>query len=229
MFEEEYAKLRLLGRAGLDVYAGLERSQLRADLAAFLEHDSDFRMATGAVPLEFELRIPPTALGSVTLSGLVDRLDSTPDGKNAWVIDYKTGSTSEYERMVADDPFAGGTKLQLPFYVLAAGGAEQVRALYWFISRRGEFALISYDETAANRQRFQAVVQSILDARRAGSFPAVPGDENDYYGGFDNCRYCQFDRLCSRRRTYELQEKWQDPGMTPWRRIGEIARGEAPP
>jgi hypothetical protein len=163
----------------------------------------------------------------VTLAGYVDRLDRTPDERSAWVIDYKTGSASEYEQLSAEDPFAGGTKLQLPFYVLAATGAEHVQALYWFISRRGEFKQVEYDETPENRRRFEATVGAILGARRAGSFPAIPGEENDFYGGFDNCRYCDFDRLCSRRRVYEAQAKSGHPGMDPWRRVGQTARGEA--
>jgi RecB family exonuclease len=226
IFEEEYGHLRELGRAGLDVYADFDRRQLRADLAAFIEADNDFRVDTGAVPSEFELRLPPTPVGDVQLSGFVDRIDRSPDGRKAWVIDYKTGSSSPYEKADDGDPFAGGTKLQLPVYVLAAAGADEVEALYWFVSRRAEFKRIPYEDTPENRQRFEATLQAIRAGQRAGAFPAVPGDEDDFYGGFTNCKYCDFDRLCSRRRTYELQEKSDDPAMKPWLDVGLRARGE---
>jgi RecB family exonuclease len=227
ILEDEYARLRTLGRAGLDVFAGLQRGQLRADLAAFLELDSEFRARTGAIPSEFELRLTPTSLNGVGLTGFVDRLDRTPDGKRAWVIDYKTGAA--YDKPDETDPFAGGTRLQLPVYVLAAAGAEQVQALYWFVSRRGEFQQMTYEETPENRARFEATLAAILSAQRAGSFPAVPGDEDEFYGGFANCRYCDYDRLCSRRRNYELVAKWDHPGIAPWRAVAETARGERRP
>lgn len=225
IFDDEYERLRRWGRGGLDLYAELDSSALHADLAAFLEHDSDFRAQTGAVPSAFELRLQPTAVAGVLLSGHVDRLDRSPDGRRAWVIDYKTGSAGDYET-AAEDPFAGGTRLQLPVYVLAAAGAEEVQALYWFVSRRADFRQVHYEDTPANRQRFEETLRAILAGLRAGSFPAVPGEENDFYGGFEKCRYCDFDRLCSRRRVYELQAKWEDTSLRPWRRVGETARGE---
>jgi RecB family exonuclease len=229
IFDEEFERLRKLGRGGLDVYAEFDHRALAADLATFLEHDSDFRAESGAVPEAFELRLPPTPLGDVLLSGIVDRIDLTPDGKQAYVIDYKTGSPREYEKADAADPFTGGTKLQLPVYTLAAAGAERVLALYWFISRRGEFKQVLYEDSPANRERFDLTVRTILEGIAGGSFPAIPGEEDDFYGpsSFENCHYCDFDRLCSRRRNYELQAKWNDSELAPWRRVAETARGEA--
>jgi RecB family exonuclease len=227
VFEEEYERVRRLGRGGLDVYADFDRRVLRDDLAAFLERDSDFREQTGAGPVAFEQRLQPTRVGDVYLTGFVDRIDRTPDGRRAWVIDYKTGSPSPYEGLSAGDPLDGGARLQLPFYVFAAAGAEAVKALYWFVSRRADFKQVEYEDSSVNRDRFAATLAAVLAGVRAGSFPAVPGDEEDFRGGFTNCRFCDFDRLCSRRRDYELQAKWEDEALRPWRRVAETARGEA--
>ena len=60
-----------------------------------------------------------------------------------------------------------------------------------------------------------------------GAFPAVSGEEDDFYGGFDNCKYCDFDRICSRRRDYERATKESDEGFAPWLRVGAVARGDA--
>jgi hypothetical protein len=215
-----------MGRTGLEVYTDYDQRLLRADLLTFLDRDSDFREATGAVPQAFEQRLSGTSAGDVSLGGFVDRIDVTPDSGQAYVIDYKTGSMREFENMNQGDPFLGGTKLQLPVYVLAASGAEQVRALYWFISRRGGFEQLSYEESAANRERFEETVAAIVDGVRAGAFPAVPGEEDDFRGGFTNCRYCDFDRNCSRRRVYEHQGKRADPGMAAWINVSVTARGE---
>jgi len=227
VFEEEFERLRHLGGAGLDVFADFDRRVLRADLEAFLEQDGDFRAGTGAVPAAFELRLQPVPLDDVTLSGFVDRIDRTPDGRRAFVIDYKTGSSRSFQS-AGPDPFAGGTRLQLPVYVLAAADVEEVQAIYWFVTRREDFKQVSYDETPANRERFESTVRAILHGVRTGAYPAVPGDEDDYYGGFENCKYCDFDRLCSRRRLYEEQDKRADPALAPWHRVAETARGGTP-
>jgi RecB family exonuclease len=62
---------------------------------------------TGAVPSDFELRVPMTPLGAVNLTGFVDRIDRTRDGSVAFVIDYKTGRTDEYEKTIELAYFAG--------------------------------------------------------------------------------------------------------------------------
>jgi RecB family exonuclease len=230
LIDAEVEAARRRGLTGLDVYAGFDRRTLRADMAEFLERDSEFRALTGAVPFAFEQRIPETPAGGLRLTGFVDRVDRTPDGRNAWVIDYKTGSTYGFAKPGAgDDPFASGRKLQLPVYVYAAGGADAVQALYWFISRRGEFEQIKYDASAANSARFEQTLEAIGRGLRGGSFPAVPGDDDDFHNSFVNCRYCDFDRVCSLRRNYEFTDKQADPAAAAWLDVGRVARGEAEP
>jgi len=223
----ELAEARRRGLTGLDVYSQHEERTILADLATFLEEDTAFRRRTGAVPAEFEVAIPEVSVAGVTLRGYVDRVDRTPDGRSAWVIDYKTGSKTGFQGIKPDeDPLAGGTKLQLPTYVEAARGAEEVTAAYWFITQRGEFSFIDYDPTPERRDRFERTLRAIMEGIRAGAFPAVSGEESEFYGGFENCSYCDFDRICSRRRDYELAAKIEDEGFSPWLRVGMTARGE---
>ena len=91
MLEDELEQAHRRGRAGLAVFADHQRRGLRADLTTFLEADNDYRLETGAIPVEFEKRIPETEVGGFTLRGVVDRIDKDENGK-AWVVDYKTGS-----------------------------------------------------------------------------------------------------------------------------------------
>ena len=225
--EGHLAEAERRGLTGLDIYSEHERRTMRADLATFLEEDTAFRRRTGAVPSEFEAAIPETSIAGVTLRGYVDRVDRTPDGERAWVIDYKTGSTWDFERIKDDnDPFAGGSKLQLPTYLEAARDAREVNAAYWFITHKGGFEFIDYTPTPERQALFQRTMEAIMDGVRAGAFPAVSGEEDEFYGGFENCRYCDFDRICSRRRDYELAAKIDDDGFLPWRRVGRTARGE---
>jgi len=224
MFEGRLEAWTSRGRAGLDVFAEHQRRRLRSDLVAFLDADSVFRAETGAVPVGLELRIPETQIAGLSLRGFVDRIDRTPDGRRAWVIDYKTGRADGYEKVGSDDdPLVGGTKLQLPVYLAAAADAEDVRALYWFVSAEGNFRQIEFPAVEPKLERFRATLAAVLDAVRAGIFPAVPGDEGP--AGFANCRYCDFDRLCSRRRDDEFVRKQEDPSLRPWFRVGEAALG----
>jgi CRISPR/Cas system-associated exonuclease Cas4 (RecB family) len=217
---------REAGQTGLDIFAQHESRTIRADLARFLEADTAFRRETGAVPTDFEISIPETDIAGVRLRGRVDRIDRAPDGRQAWVIDYKTGSSWDTKGMDSD-PLKGGAKLQLPVYLAAVQGAEEATALYWYITQRGDFARIEYTPTPERDARFQATLRAIVDGIRAGAFPAVPNEEDEWKGGFKNCTFCDFDRICSRRRDLEFAAKEEDPGMAPWRNVAAAAGGDA--
>jgi hypothetical protein len=151
----------------------------------------------------------------VRLRGRVDRIDRTPDGAKAWVIDYKTGGAWDIKGM-EDDPLRGGTKLQLPVYLAAVSDAEDATALYWFITQRGDFTRVDYQPSAEKDERFQATLRAIVEGIRAGAFPAVPKEEDEFRNRFDNCGFCDFDRICSRRRDLEFEAKREDPRVGPW-------------
>jgi RecB family exonuclease len=223
LLDEELQADRERGLTGLDVFAEHELRSLRADLAEFLEADTGFRQETGAVPRAFETQIPEVSVAGITLRGIVDRIDYTPDGRRAWVIDYKTGGTYAYPKENAADPFAGGSKLQLPVYLGAVSDAEEAVALYWFMTRKGGFEMRTYQPTPEKQQAFQGLLGRILAGVRSGAFPAVPGE--DRTGGFENCTFCDFDRICARRRDEQYEAKEADPAMLPWHRV---AAGEAP-
>ncbi|HEY7466787.1 MAG TPA: PD-(D/E)XK nuclease family protein [Dehalococcoidia bacterium] len=228
LLETSLEEARRRGRTGLDVYAGHERRRLRADLLTFLERDAEFRLETGARPAAFEYRIPETELEGITLRGVADRIDRTPDGRKAWVIDYKTGRSDYYKDIGSDaDPVMGGTKLQLPVYLTAVADAEEARALYWFITSAGEFKRIEFANTPANLERYRETLSAILAGVRAGAFPAIPGEEDTRPGrSFQNCAFCDFTRVCSVRRDDELQTKSGDAALVPWAAVGRTARGK---
>jgi hypothetical protein len=104
--------------------------------------------------------------------------------------------------------------------------APEVEAAYWFISQRGGFERYEYRATLPNQQRYKQTLAAVLEGLKAGSFPASPGTFDDFYNVFDNCRYCDFDRLCSRHRDQESVDKADDEAFLPWRRIAGVAKGE---
>jgi hypothetical protein len=218
----ELTQAKARGQTGRKLYVGWEAQLLKADLMRFLDMDSDFRAETGAVPSEFEAPLPEKAVGGVALRGSVDRIDRTPDGKRAWIIDYKTGGTSDFERL-SEDPLRGGTKLQLPAYLAAAADASEVEALYWFITHGGGFEKIRFENTPENMARFEGTIKAIVDGVRAGAFPAVSGEINDFHRSWDNCRYCEFTRICSRRRDQEYDAKAGDEAMRPWQVVAKVS------
>jgi hypothetical protein len=223
--DEVLTGARESGQTGLDIFLQHESRTIRADLARFLEADTAFRRETGAVPTAFEQAIPETDVAGVRLRGFADRIDRTPDGKKAWVIDYKTGSTWDMDRMEGD-PLKGGTKLQLPVYLAAVSDAEEATALYWFITQRGEFSRITYTPSPERDARFQNTLRAIVEGIRAGAFPAVSNEENEWKGRFENCTYCDFDRICSRRRDLEHAGKSGDDDMRPWQNVAKAASPE---
>lgn len=216
---------RARGKTGLDIYAQHELRRLRADLSSFLDEDTLFRAQTGAVPRHFEKPLPQDTSSAISMRGYVDRIDLTPDGRKAWIIDYKTGRA--YEGMTDEDPLMGGTRLQLPAYMAAAAEAEEITPLYWFITTAGGFTRKPFTGSEVNMQRYRDTLDAIVAGVREGAFPPVPGEEDTRFGGWANCRYCDFNRLCSRRRDDEHLAKYEDTSLRPWFGVGEAARRQA--
>jgi ATP-dependent helicase/nuclease subunit B len=225
--DDELAQAEERGLTGLSVYSMHEARTIKADLRRFLDEDTLFRQRTGAVPRRFETRISEMEVAGVTLKGIADRVDESPDGREAWVIDYKSGRSDDYKDINPKDPLAGGTKLQLPVYRAAAPEAEGVHAAYWFITKRGGFEFIEYDPAPEQRDAFERTLKAILAGIGAGAFPAVSGEDDEFYGKFQNCRYCDYDRVCSRRRDVELATKEGDSAVGPWLRVRQAALGQA--
>jgi CRISPR/Cas system-associated exonuclease Cas4 (RecB family) len=223
ILEQEIQRAGARGQVGLPIFHAHDLATLRADLERFLKEDSAHRLTAGARPEEFEGRFDGVTIGGRAFRGSADRVDGSPDGTRAWIIDYKTGRSDGYET-TGDDPFKGGRQLS---WIYAAAFAAQhetaVTGRYWFITQRGEFDSIEYQHSRANAQRLEEVVQAMESGVAAGVFPAVPGEETPW--GFENCRYCDFDRLCSRRRLAQFTMRAGDASVGPWTRIETVAKG----
>jgi RecB family exonuclease len=196
LFDELEAK----GLAGKPVLWRYEREVMRRELATF--YDSD-----GLVPLAAELAFgldgyEPVELtlpdgSTIAFRGRADRVDDDGDG-GLVVTDYKTGRGYGYEA-VEQDPVDRGRHLQLPLYGLAArqrfGEERPVRSRYRMVSERADRPSYDVEVTDGALARLREVTQVIAGGISNGAFLARPGDA-DYRGGWTNCMYCQFDRLC---------------------------------
>lgn len=221
--DEFEAIFRARGLTGRPVLWEAEWAALRRHLRKILDADGRDPRLAGVSPVAVELAFgfegeptPPVQISVgpervLRFGGRVDRIDRSPDGSRLVVLDYKTGSAVQYGVIDADHPshdiVARGRLLQLPIYALAAKAefpdAEAVEAYYWFVGQRGAIEMKGglIDDAAA--ARFESVVGTIVEGIEHGLFPARPGDDDWRPGAgatHSNCKYCEFDRLCSTTR-----------------------------
>ncbi len=225
------------GITGRSVPWQLARRRIFQTVARFLETDELVRAELDVLPdtsgleLAFGIdgaepvAVPLTDGRTVRFRGRIDRVDRSPDGTRVVVYDYKTGSAKSYEGIGADDPVAGGTKLQLPVYALAAEqhyGGTDAHAYYWFTKRDYETAFIGYPLERC-RDEFAETLTTIVDGVGAGCFPAVPGERewNPWQGRdtYSNCSRCDFDRLCTADREAAWLRKSSDAAAAPFVRL----------
>jgi len=202
----------------------VDRAVILGDLRHFLREDDRYRRRAGATPEAVETTFgmhgqPPLRVGvpdgrQVLFRGTIDRVDRMADG-GLGVLDYKTGRRPR----PAVDPVAGGTRLQLPVYALAARSRFEangpIEAHYWYVGDR-EAALGHYrrdgfvlDEEV--EARFTSVVGSMVEGIEGGVFPGNPS----------GCQYCDYQWVCPADRARAWERKLGDPWVSGYRRLGE--------
>ncbi len=239
--EEQFREAEQRGVTGKPLLWEIAQAEIRSDLSRFLEEDFMLRRKHGASPHSVESAFgisrhrddeePPqepvewssSEVGTIRFRGVMDRIDVSPDGDSALVLDYKTGGTTEYTNM-DKDPVRRGTRLQLPVYGLAArqllGGWVDVKVAYWFVSDKGNFKTRPQKPAPLDEmlESFSAAVGTITDGIGKGIFPANPGKGNS------NCTYCDFKNLCPTRRERHWERKRRDPRLSSYTAMAE---GEA--
>ena len=239
--EEEFRDAEQRGVTGKPLLWQIARAEILSDLSRFMEEDFDLRSKHGVSPHSVESAFgishhrddkepPQTAVewssaetGALRFRGVIDRIDVSPLGDAALVLDYKTGGTTEYTNM-DKDPVRRGTRLQLPVYGLAArqllGDGVDVKAAYWFVSDKGNFKTRPQKPAPLDEmlESFSDAVGTITGSIGKGLFPANPGKGNS------NCTYCDFKNLCPTRRERHWERKRRDPRLSSYTAMAE---GEA--
>jgi ATP-dependent helicase/DNAse subunit B len=220
---------------------------IRADLQVFLTRDEAWRQYRGMVPTYFEQPFgiesqarswPPVALKvgdlDVAFHGVIDRIDLTADGAHAFLYDYKTGGSSSYRDM-DDDPLMAGRHVQLALYrraVLASIpelSEEAVDGAFWFVTSGGEFKMLPSEPSEHDiDRRLEEVLDVTARGIRNGFFPQVPGAETARPGrvGWDNCMYCDYDRVCPAGRDSVWERKQDSPGHVHHRGLVPLTPAE---
>jgi len=228
--QRRFREVEELGQTGYLLAWQNTQSAILLDLETVLNRDQEFR-AENAVRPEFfeqgfgfekgwpaaEVRLSGGTV--VRLRGYIDRVDL--GDRAAYVTDYKTGSS--YDRKDFDaDPVVAGTKVQLAVYSnavrrqLEAAGtpAEVVTASYWFISEKGHFERIDVTDGEESNLRLAQVMEVVNEGLTRGAFPQVPGEEGFMPGRppFENCRFCDYHRICPMGRDQIPDHKQAAPG-----------------
>jgi len=201
----------LLGYEGARL---LVLQELETDLALWLS--DEIRDDSGLVPSHFEVRfggrirdhddadlstegaVPFDALGDihVEFGGRIDRIDISPDGRRARVIDYKSGKHPGRKKKV----IYRGKRLQLPIYLMAARamlgarheGIDVESAEYRYVTAHGgdtSLALRSalLDERVDDLRK--AVGLIVGEGIASGMFFPYPEDAT--------CRNCDYADACT--------------------------------
>ena len=221
--EERLDQAEAGGLVGKRLLWRMDRANICRDLRRFHDEEGDLR------PLSVELAFggedadasPPVTITlddgrEIGFRGSVDRVDVTPSGRLV-VSDYKTGKQAGLGALLRD-PVASGTRLQLPLYALAArarfgtADAGPVHARYWLVSSERSAPCYHLVVTEDVEDRFRHVIGLIAKGVEAGAFPGVPGPAI-YDGRFENCRTCDFDKLCPAARERQWNRKLEDPSL----------------
>lgn len=163
------------------------------------------------------------------LSGQIDRLDRSAIDDALRVIDYKFARPRPYSRKRPDLLVAGGERLQLPIYALAARrlGGEEVSSEYLFVGRDNRTGRIRVDPVSFTPEQTREAVASLgrfLDLAgrvfEAGDF--VPRTRSSF-DGEDSCRYCDFRTICGPGHAAVFERKRAaEPATSPTRLFEEL-------
>jgi ATP-dependent helicase/nuclease subunit B len=229
--DRRFDELRQSGLAGNPLIWEATAADVWADLEMFLHEDQAWRAGRGWQPARFEQRFgfdddeswPALEIEASGLTlrfrGQIDRIDLAAQDDRAQLYDYKTGKSEAYKDL-ATDPVIGGRALQLALYSEVAQrnipGAS-VEATYWFVSSRGGFAMQGLTQSPDKvRARLGEALGHIASGIRDGIFPAVPGEEDEFFSTFENCRYCCYERICPTARDQQWTHKKDHPACGPY-------------
>lgn len=230
--EAAFADYESKGLTGAALLWQYERELMRRELLRFLAEDDD-----GATPLAAELSFGRDGERPVLVTlpngrpigfrGTADRVDRMADG-SLRVTDYKTGSGAKYEQL-KEDPVDRGRLLQLPLYGLAARerfGDEDtvVESRYWMIAERSDFNAFPVPVDDDTLGKLRGALGVLVDGITAGRFPARPGEEN-WRGGWEHCRYCDFNRVCQSDRDRAWERVRGTPDLTDYVELAEPSSG----
>lgn len=167
----------------------------------YQKHISDFKIPF-FVEYKFDFKI-----NGVPITGRIDRIDKTPDGK-LWVTDYKTGKALEKERVLTDG--------QLTLYQVACEellGAPVARLSFYHLPTLKEQIIERHSEDIVSDLRKK--VTRVADSITQELFEPLPSEQK--------CRWCDYKILCP-----VYQDRGRKNGSLASKAAPEITQNEQP-
>jgi probable DNA repair protein len=177
---------------------GLEKRRLVSLAAQWLQFEIDSREEFAVKWIEERRTL---AIGKLSLTGQLDRVDALPDGRTI-IIDYKTGGPSSVKAWLGERP----DEPQLPLYLVAS--EPEARGIAFARLRAGERRFVALAEGGSmlpgarveDWQRDHADWPALVDAWRAEltklADEFASGVANVAPKRVDTCRYCGVAMLC---------------------------------
>ena len=177
---------------------GLEKQRLVNLASQWLQFEIDGR---GEFEVKWTEERRTLAIGTLSLTGQLDRVDALPDGRTI-IIDYKTGGPSSVKAWLGARP----DEPQLPLYLVAS--ELDARGIAFARLRAGERRFVSLTEDGTmlpnsrvdDWRRDHSSWSALVDAWRS----ELTRLADDFAAGvatvapkrMDTCRYCDVAMLC---------------------------------
>jgi ATP-dependent helicase/nuclease subunit B len=159
--------------------------------------------------------------------GRIDRIDISRDGKQARVIDYKTGSLPDSMRGKGRTPLMSGERIQIVIYRGALSvlnefqGVEAVEGEYLHLQPKdGQVVQCRFtdEELRESSRTLPAILEIVGDGIESGVFFARTSGTVRPSG---HCEYCEYLPVCGKDRVQREERKVNDPAMRRFSRILE--------
>lgn len=164
-----------------------------------------------ALALADPLRVEREGPVAFLLSGRIDRLDRSAGASR--VVDYKTGRASKADDASNPPAIAGGERMQLPAYALAARalGATGVASEFQFLGGDAMTAVASSAERTQDAIRvFGEALDHVAALVSSGSFLPVTTSVRD--SELTTCRFCDYRRVCGPGHVAVFERKMETGG-----------------
>lgn len=200
---------------GFRILWSLQKDEILEDLKGWLEAEraEEGEFLPSYLEASFSCPFPIPGKEGLSFQGRIDRIDLSPKGHRARVIDYKTGQPDRLK----DGEFKGGEALQLPIYLHAISfllkDVEAAEAEYYYVTQKWKYQKATFTQKDWNSKlgTLQGIVSNLVDGIRKGFFMARPS----------SCGRCQFPWICSPAAGVLYERKRRDPRIEFFERLKE--------
>lgn len=196
IFEEAAESAETQGLTGWAPAWQEARSEVVEALPQFFDKDDQLRsdpaMSPGLPEEPFGMHGHPPAeitLASgavVKLKGMIDRLDISPDGTTARVIDYKSGKRSKFNSGLSKNKadYHARQKIQDLVYSVAVQDLRpeisEVLVTFFFVPNQGDVDVVDASVSTDARAELGAILTHLEGAVTDGEFPPNTRSTSDY-------------------------------------------------